>query len=602
MNSRSTWLWLASAVCLFSFIFFFERHLKKDPAGPPHVLPAFNPAEIRSIQVQPKGQRAILVERTNGVWQMLEPIPYPANSPQIAAFLNALQHLTASPYLSSQELKNIPEADTQFGFNSPQCSLMLNQKRHLVLIGNRTPPGDRVYLQVVGIDGVFVVSADVLRLIPESPSLWRETALADWVNLKFNRIVVTNAGKQLELQLNATNQTWRMLSPNNVRADGAKVSASIMQLVQARAQQFVTDDPSADLESMGLMPPELSLALMHGTNAALHFDIGKSPANNTNLVYARRVGHNAILTVPKSHFEPWTSSHSHAFRDFFDPHLIVLSQLPVSIEIQADERFMLERSDGNSWRVQPQGYLADSNLMAQLFQNVTNLQVTSAQIEKDIVPAADLPRYGLSQPFRQYTFKANPPAGIETNIVLAQLEFGTNQDKVFARVPGESFVYSVPPEMLDQLPVASWQMRDRRIWSFKPSEVASVKIEQKGKTRHVIRKGENSWAPAPGSQGIVDQIISAQLEEGVLRLGDLSARFWTQRGSENLEPYGFKEADYRITIELKSGKTQSVMFGGAAPSEFPFAATEIEGETWVFEFPWDTFQFVQLFLSASDRP
>ena len=58
------------------------------------------------------------------------------------------------PYLSPEDLKAISEPDVRFGFDAPPFSLLLNHKQHLVLIGRRTPPGDQVYLQLVGVDGV----------------------------------------------------------------------------------------------------------------------------------------------------------------------------------------------------------------------------------------------------------------------------------------------------------------------------------------------------------------------------------------------------------------------------------------------------------------
>jgi hypothetical protein len=50
-------------------------------------------------------------------------------------------------------------------------------------------------------------------------------------------------------------------------------------------------------------------------------------------------------------------------------------------------------------------------------------------------------------------------------------------------------------------------------------------------------------------------------------------------------------------VELKSGEKHSVQFGKDAPSKFPYAAVRLNGETWVMEFPWTIFQFVQLYLS-----
>jgi hypothetical protein len=213
------------------------------------------------------------------------------------------------------------------------------------------------------------------------------------------------------------------------------------------------------------------------------------------------------------------------------------------------------------------------------------------------VPAASLPDYGLApQPFRQYVLKAAVP-GASTNLVLAQLDFGTNQNTLYARVPGESFVYSMDRSVLDMLPTASWQMRDRRVWNFTATDVARVTVQKGNRTRELLRKAERNWTLGAGSQGIMDEVTSAQIEETIHRLGDLTANFWVQRGESNLDAYGFKDIAFKVTIELTSGEKRMIEFGKEAPSKFPFAAVMLDGETWVMEFPWATFQFVEMYLT-----
>lgn len=599
MNPKNTWLWVALAAGLFAFIFFVERHLKKPETGPPQLLPSLNAAKIDSIQVQPKGQLSIQAVRTNGGWHLIEPLEYPARGAQIEGLLTVLQKLRGAPYLSPQELKTIPDADEQFGFSSPQFSVMLGHRKYHLHIGRKTPPGDQVYVEVVGSEGVFVVDANLLKLIPKTANDWRDTALVNWPALQFNRLVVTNAGKPLELHY-TTNELWRMTQPMEMRADRDKVRESLNGLQKLQVQQFVSDDAKPDLESFGLQTPDLSLVFFNGTNLLMELDFGKSPTNDSTLAYARRADQNTIVTVSKAPYETFAFSHSHDFRDFLDPQLVAIPSAPDQIEIRADENFTLQRGTNDTWRVMPGDTLADSNLVSQVLINLTNLQATPSQIVKEIVPAASLPEYGLAPPFRQYILRANPPsavADLATNLVLAQLEFGTNQDKLFARVPGESFVYSMPTNTLDLLPAARWQMRDRRIWLFNETDVASVTIHQGAKSRQLIRQGDKSWALGQGAQGIMDAIVSAQIEETVHRLGDLTAVFWVQKGAQHREQFGFEETNYRVEVELKSGEKLNVTFGKDAPSHFPYAEVSLNGEPWVFEFPWAMYQFLQTYLT-----
>ena len=111
----------------------------------------------------------------------------------------------------------------------------------------------------------------------------------------------------------------------------------------------------------------------------------------------------------------------------------------------------------------------------------------------------------------QYILRASQTneAGIATNVVLAQVDFGiTNSGStnlIYARRGNDGFVFSVNPTNTSGLKCLSWQLRNRRVWNFTEEDVAGVTIRQQGKTWQILRAGQKSWKPAPGSQGTSDQ-------------------------------------------------------------------------------------------------
>ena len=288
--------------------------------------------------------------------------------------------------------------------------------------------------------------------------------------------------------------------------------------------------------------------------------------------------------------EPWRTPH-----DFRDRHLASLPAPPDEIEVRAQDNFTLQRQTNDTWRVLPQGYAADPALVSELVTNLGRLQV--AEFFKDVVTIPDLPAKGLASPTRQYFLKAattNAPTG-PTNVVMVQLDFGTNQDdKVFVRRADESSLYTVQLADVERLPSASWQMRLRQIWNFNENDVAQITIHQDGKTRQIIRRGTNSWSLAPGSQGIINDLA---MDEVTHRLGDLAAVVWVELGDQNRAGYGFAPDNLKLTVELKDGRNLTVEFGGTAPSGFPYALTLLDGQPWIFEFPWALYQFAQLYLT-----
>ena len=198
------------------------------------------------------------------------------------------------------------------------------------MVGNKTPPGDQVFLRVVGMDGAFVADAGWLKLIPRSANDWRDTALVDAGHGGLDWIVLTNGAKVIELRRDATNHFWRMIRPFPARADTDRITEALQHLQTARVTQFVTDDPKADLTAFGLQPAELDLWLGRGTNFVSAIHVGKSPTNDPTQVFARRESWNAIVTTAREPLLPWRGS----VNDFRDSHLLELTAPVAEIEVR----------------------------------------------------------------------------------------------------------------------------------------------------------------------------------------------------------------------------------------------------------------------------
>src|SRR5436189_135398 len=120
MNSKHSWAWLFIAAGLFSFIFIYQRHVTKFVPRPEKILPNLKAAAVTKVQVNPAGQPEIRAEITNGTWQLVAPVRYPAQNPTIESFLAALEGLTAATTLTLAELKDRPNWEEEFGLGPEQ--------------------------------------------------------------------------------------------------------------------------------------------------------------------------------------------------------------------------------------------------------------------------------------------------------------------------------------------------------------------------------------------------------------------------------------------------------------------------------------------------
>ncbi len=398
MTHRHTWFWTLLAAGLFAFIVFYRGHLRKPPSGPPRILPALKASDVTSVILRPGGQRDIRADRTNGGWQLIEPISYPAQSTNIERFLDALEHLTSATCFTASDLEGRTNADEEYGFAAPQASIILQQgslPSHL-LVGRKTAPGNQVFVQVVGVEAVYVVDDDLLKYIPATANDWRDPIMVRLDGLAFDRITVTNGASMLELQRDPANRLWRMSAPFASRADNARVEHALQRLGGLSAVQFLPDDPKADLESLGLQPPALVICLGQGTNNVAILQFGRSPTNDPQLVYARRISRNSILTVSNDMVAPWRAS---SVNDWRDPHLLSLTTPVGEIDVRGSDNFSLVLQTNNDWRVLPLDFPADPGLVSNLLSNLTAMQIV--QFVQDVVTPPALPAYWLQVACRQ---------------------------------------------------------------------------------------------------------------------------------------------------------------------------------------------------------
>jgi hypothetical protein len=596
MNSKTTGIWFVIAAALLAFIFVFEHYLRPVVAGPAPLLPNLRPAAVTSVRVYPANAPEIRADRTNGGWVLARPVSYPAQAAAIETLLDALQKL-APAKISAAELHEHKNYETEFGFENRQATLVIaagNQSWQLK-VGNRTAPGDQVYLSVPGVAGVSIADANWLNLIPHSGDEWRDTALVNAGQNDFDWIVLTNGAKVIELRRDATNHLWRMIRPLPARADTGHITDALQRLAGASATRFITDDPNADLSVFGLQPADLDLWLGRGTNLVAAVHAGKSPTNDATQVYAKREGWNTVVTTAREPLVPWRG----APNDFRDSRLFELTAPVAEIEVRGQNNFILREHGSNDWEIVGENFSADADTVQLFIKTLASLRI--AEFVRDVVTAPDLTAYGLAEPQPQREITLRSKAG-DTNTVLVQLSFGATQtNEVFVRCAGEDFIYAVTAENFNSLFgesslfAADWEFRDRRIWDFKVDDVAQITIHQGGRTRQLVHNGPGKWSLAAGSQGFIE---GRYIEQTVQQFRQLTAAGWFARNLTEPEKYGFGTNNLQITFELKSGQKDTVDFGAEYQQRLTaLGAVALDGERWAFVFSPVLYQLVLAYLT-----
>ena len=603
------------AAGLFAFIYFYQRNVRPPTLAPVKVFPELKPQAVTSVLIRPSGpmQLQIRVDRTNGSWQLSQPLVYPAQPEKVQKLLAFLEQLRPAPYLTATELRSHTNADEEFGFAAPQATFVIQQGPYLprVLVGALTIPGDQVFLQVEGDLGAYVVDAELLKYLPHSADDWRDTSLLKLSTLLFDRIAVTNnikadaghsglpaSSSTFVLLRDPTNRLWRMVWPLDARANQSRIEEGLRKLQELRIRQFVSDDPKADMEGMGLAPAELELGFANGTNTLALLQFGRSPTNNTANLYAHRASQPGVFAVAKDLLLGWCAF----LNDFRDPHLLSLPDSVEAVEfVHGEGLSSIQRQEDGTWLSAPESLPIDPNQVASFLSNLTNMEII--KFANDVVNPTDLPEYGLAPPLLRLSLKSNvlTNSNAPTNLSAVELEFGmgTNSyDKVFAKRTDESFVYAISTNDFARVPLASWQLRDRTLCHFSAADVTGLIWCKGDGICKMMHKGPLSWSFAQGSQGIIND---GAVEETVRGVVQTSAIAWVSRGDQSLRTYGFTEDGYRLTLELKTSEKFELEFGGEAPSGNVYAAVRLENQAWILEFPWALFRDLTTYFPLSSH-
>lgn len=303
-----TWALVVAAGVLFAFIYFVERPIRREQTREisRKVFDNFQPAKINDILIRSAGGLDIRATQTNQAWQLTQPIFYPASSGAIEALLAGLEKLEWQTRITSDELKDRPDAQEKFGLARPQFSLVLQgagENRRL-LVGDTTPLGDQVYLQIVGNDSIYVADVGLLKLLPHEKNEWRDPSVLNLVGMAFRTLKVRSAAKGFDLDRDPATRLWSMKTPLQARADSGKINQLLRDLQALRVAAYVSDDPKTDPEPFGLQSspqtPELELSFLRRPMSWPHWTLETSLAMRP-ILPLRVAFSRAILSCWRAH-------------------------------------------------------------------------------------------------------------------------------------------------------------------------------------------------------------------------------------------------------------------------------------------------------------
>ncbi len=605
MNPKNTWMLVVLAAGLFAFIYFFERHVQPVAPEAAHVLPGLDTNAVSAIEIQPRGLFPIRVERNSNGWQLTKPIIYPVRGAAVDAFVDSLARLSPQRRISAGELQNNRKVNQDYGFENPQTTILLQQgeDEFRIELGNFTALSDGIYAQLDGSASIDIISAAFAGTVPTNAGLWRDTSFVNLQGLPFVELDVNGPNGQLHFQRDEPGRPWAMSQPIRARANSDGVNFLLDRLQNLNVVKFVTDDSNADLEPFGLQSPQLMLSFKdRNTNQLLSVQFGKSPPDDTNLVYAHTNSSSTIVLVEKDDLQPWNAE-SWRFRD---PHLfsLTVSEPPTALECYGPDgrtNFLVQKAGDLLLVTDGQGrrFLAETNAVTAAIQQLAGMRVvpwSKDRFADDAVGEPELPGMGLApDPARRYVLRAAAPTNGGAGPLIAQVDFGgpnTNREgTVCARrsdLPPEQeqSVFAVNASDVDHLPYTAPQLRMRGIWNFDSTNVSRLTMQNNGQSKEWKHVRKYLWQPQIGIADDKDP-RGMYMENLADILGSLTAEMWVGPEEPTAER-GFTANSLQFSVTLTNvspAQTLTVTFGDIVPggSGAHYACVQLEnGENWIF--------------------
>jgi Domain of unknown function (DUF4340) len=355
---------------LVGYIYFVDS--EREPSGTTAREKLFTSLEaddIEEVQVKSADGETTRLQKTDGNWQLVEPVKTAADTNEITSIASSLASLEIQRVVDENpsDLKQygLEPARVEVGFRATG-----EKELRRVQIGEKTPTGSDLYARLPDQKRVFLVSSFL-----DSTFNKNTFALRDRRILVFDRAMVD--GLELtsgtsKTRLTKSSSEWRLASPISARADFAAVEGALERLSSTQMQGIV-DPEGKDLAKYGLTRPTGTITVNTGSSSATLI-LGST---DNALLFAKDGSRPMVFTIaPILKEDVIRTVADFRRKDLFDGRAFTATRVELK---RGDETVLLEKTKGKDdmdvWRAS--GKDVDSAKVDDLLTKLTGLRATS---------------------------------------------------------------------------------------------------------------------------------------------------------------------------------------------------------------------------------
>jgi hypothetical protein len=236
MNFKTTILLLVLLLIAGGVLFFTQQKSSEPTPQPQTNLLSLSAGDVTHVSIATDDNQHFVMEKTDGKWNLTEPVKAPAEEMTVNSLLDAISSL--------QTRGQVDLASA--GVNQPHFHVELTTKDNKTIkldVGDRSGAGDNLYVRVNDGDKADVVPTALYDQLDKPLKNWRRAKLFDVAapTIKQLRIATT----QQSFTLEKTGEKWQITQPTSMPAETSDVTDVAVAVANLQASDFAdSDQPS----------------------------------------------------------------------------------------------------------------------------------------------------------------------------------------------------------------------------------------------------------------------------------------------------------------------------------------------------------------------
>jgi hypothetical protein len=448
VKPRNTFLLLLVLLALGVYLYKVELPGQQREAESKHLVTLDKDAVTGITLTYP--DRTIALERDPARhWRLTTPVEADADDPVVTNMLTAIAEAEVS-----RSLDDVADKLASYGLQPPEATVVLTLEDGKTFpalkIGKATQVGAAAYLQKGDDPKVHIGTMAFQSGMKKQVKDLRNKSLVTFEDHDVQKLELEKDGALIAAE-RVDADKWRITKPGNYPADSAEIRALLASVRGLRADDFVSDDPAAELGKFGLVQPQLRVAVWIGKDAAqktLLLGGFKDDDPNKKSLYAKRAELPAVVTLPDYAIKNLDKSLS-TLRDKTVLPFAKDQASTLAVTRKDDAGFTLVKRDG-AWHVEEPGEGVErAPTLTRFVDDIAGFKGTDILSED---PGVDLREYGLGTPDMTVVVSSADGKTIGTLIGARGPEpVGDPNAKAFVTAVGSGIVYVVKPFVYDRI-------------------------------------------------------------------------------------------------------------------------------------------------------